>query len=305
MCSVTHSYVWHTASYGTLLPRRRTRIVRVIWLVHMCDMTHFYAWHASSISKIWFFSMCDMTHSMCDVTHFCVCGMTRWYFIHSYACHMALLPWRRMRIVSLVTHTNKLLSHVARMTRSWVASRLWLGSWVTSHTHTNNLPQCRTQIISHVWMSSWVMSHVRISSWVMSRTHTNNLPRCRTQIVRMTWLIRTCDMTHSYVWRDSFMCVTWLVHICDMTHSHVWDYSSMCVTYLIQANDKRHSCVWLIHTCDMTHACVWLDSFHTTLHIHMFAMRLQTALLPRLQTQIVCVTWLIQMHDMPHLFVWQ
>jgi len=31
-----------------------------------------------------------------------------------------------------------------------------------------------------------------------------------------------CDMTHSYVWHDSFICVTWLIHMCDMTHSYVW-----------------------------------------------------------------------------------
>ena len=25
----------------------------------------------------------------------------------------------------------------------------------------------------------------------------------------VTWLIRMCDMTHSYVWHDAFICVTW------------------------------------------------------------------------------------------------
>ena len=49
-----------------------------------------------------------------------------------------------------------------------------------------------------------------------------------------------CDMTHLYVWHDSFICVTWLIHMCDMTHS--------CVP-------------WLIHMCDMTHSCVCHDSF--------------------------------------------
>jgi len=47
------------------------------------------------------------------------------------------------------------------------------------------------------------------------------------------WLIHMCDMTHSYVWHDSFICamthsyVPWLIHmchdsfICAMTHSYV------------------------------------------------------------------------------------
>ena len=47
----------------------------------------------------------------------------------------------------------------------------------------------------------------------------------------------SCDMTHSYVWHDSFICVTWLIHLCDMTHSYVWHGSFICVA-------------WLIHTCD-------------------------------------------------------
>jgi len=28
------------------------------------------------------------------------------------------------------------------------------------------------------------------------------------------WLIHMCDMTHPYVWHDSFICVTWLIHMC-------------------------------------------------------------------------------------------
>ena len=31
--------------------------------------------------------------------------------------------------------------------------------------------------------------------------------------------INMCDMTCSYVWRDSSICVTWLIHTCDMTYS--------------------------------------------------------------------------------------
>jgi len=28
------------------------------------------------------------------------------------------------------------------------------------------------------------------------------------------WLMHACDMTHSYMWHDSFTCVTWLIHVC-------------------------------------------------------------------------------------------
>ena len=65
------------------------------------------------------------------------------------------------------------------------------------------------------------------------------IPGCH---VCVTWLIRMCDVTHSYVWQDSFICVTWIIHMCVMTHTFT------CVT-------------WLIHMCDMTHSHVWQDSF--------------------------------------------
>ena len=41
----------------------------------------------------------------------------------------------------------------------------------------------------------------------------------------VTWLIHMCDdMTHSYVWHDSFICETWLIHMCDIIQSYVWHY---------------------------------------------------------------------------------
>jgi len=49
-----------------------------------------------------------------------------------------------------------------------------------------------------------------------------------------------CDMTHSYARHDAFICVTWLIHMCDMIHWHVQNDAFTCVT-------------WLIHMCDMTH----------------------------------------------------
>jgi len=41
-----------------------------------------------------------------------------------------------------------------------------------------------------------------------------------------------CDKTHSYVWRDSSICVTRLIHVCDMTHS--------CVSYSLQMHETYH-----------------------------------------------------------------
>jgi len=58
-----------------------------------------------------------------------------------------------------------------------------------------------------------------------------------------------CDVTHSYVWHDSFMCMTRLIRMRDVTHSRLWHDSFMCVTWLFHACDLTHS----IHVaCDVT-----------------------------------------------------
>jgi len=70
----------------------------------------------------------------------------------------------------------------------------------------------------------------------------------------VTWLIHMCDMTHSYVWHDSFICVTWLIHMCDMTHSYVWHDSWRYVTIRRESTEITRSC--------RTYKCIIL-TFHT------------------------------------------
>jgi len=63
----------------------------------------------------------------------------------------------------------------------------------------------------------------------------------------------------SYRW---FMCVTWLIHVCDMTHSCVWHDSFMCVTcityiYTCVRDTYIYTCViTYIYTCVMAHSNV-------------------------------------------------
>jgi len=88
------------------------------------------------------------------------------------------------------------------------------------------------------------------------------------------------DMTHSYVWHDSFICETWLIHMCDIFDmarwyaawrihtchglSHEWHDSFICVTRNTTHcvwHDAFISVPWPIRLCGMTHSYVWHGTF--------------------------------------------
>ena len=86
--------------------------------------------------------------------------------------------------------------------------------------------------------------------------------------IGVTWLFHMSGVTHSYVWRDSFICVTWLIQCVtwlipmrDMTHSNMCNR-----THPIMQYDSFACVTWLIHMCDMTDLYVWHDSFTCALH---------------------------------------
>jgi len=143
----------------------------------------------------------------------------------------------------------------------------------------------------------------------------------------VTWIIHMCEITHSFVWHDSFtwakrlihsfahkrgaavyvMCdihcsyvsnVAGLLNMCDISLSYVWHDLFICVT-------------WLFYTCDMTPSEVWHDSIKcVTWRIHSCGVKggLQriyrvTWLLNRWQVSFKCVTWLLRMYDVTHPFL--
>ena len=86
---------------------------------------------------------------------------------------------------------------------------------------------------------------------------------------KKTWLIRICDLAHSYVWHESFLCRTWLIHIHVYTCSR-WHDSFRYVTWLIHMCDMNHfyaghdplTCaIWLIRMRDMTHPYLFAGTF--------------------------------------------
>ena len=127
-------------------------------------------------------------------------------------------------------------------------------------THTNE--SCLTY--------EWVMPHVRMSHFIHIHESCHKyewtMPYICAAIISICviWLFAMCDMTHSYVWHDSFLYVTWLIFMCDMTRSYVWHDSFLCEPWLIPMCDMTRSymwhdsflcAIWLVPMCDMTHFC--------------------------------------------------
>jgi len=93
----------------------------------------------------------------------------------------------------------------------------------------------------------------------------------------MTLLIHMCDLTHSYVCRDSctrtremplaYVRHSWLARMTQLTHthgmtrSHAWRDSFTCATWHTDTGVKVSSPTrlghWSIHMCDITHLYVW------------------------------------------------
>jgi len=118
--------------------------------------------------------------------------------------------------------------------------------------------------------------HVYMYICIFIRIPSGGLCTCHNSLVFAKRLICMYDMTHSYVWRDSFVHVTWLIRTGDMTHSYMWHDSFVCV-YAPSAITQRqlHSACMIAHinhvTCNVRmhhvthanescHTCEWVMS---------------------------------------------
>jgi len=145
----------------------------------------------------------------------------------------------------------------------------------------------------------------------------------------VTWLIHMCDMTHSYVWHDSFIRVAWLIDprglatisrlpkniglFCRISSLLQGSFAKETYNFK-EPTDRSHPksggwwptmaqsyvwhdffmCVtWLIHVWHDSLVCVtWLSYMCGMTHSYVW------------HDSFTCVTWLIDMFDMTHSYVW-
>jgi len=132
----------------------------------------------------------------------------------------------------------------------------------------------RAQGRANIPIPTFKRPHSTLGDTIAASLTCSHVPAFYHSSIHVRWLIHVCDvthscvcdMTHSYAWQSSSICVTCLIYVCDMTHSYVSHDSFMCVIWLIHMCNMADSCVWydsficatsLIHTFDMTPSCAW------------------------------------------------
>jgi len=180
---------------------------------------------------------------------------------------------------------------------TWLLSTFEI--WVPFMWHDSGQLRMRRRR-AHEWHDSFLCVTWLILMWNMTRfmcgVTSSNIWHDMTQVnFGLDGGEHVCDMTHSYVWQDSwhdaFLCVTrlmtWRIPMCDMTHDmthsyvwHDWRHDSfLCVTRLM---------TWRIPMCDMTDGMtrfyVWHDSGY---------LRTKRGWAQVWHDSFLCVTWLM------------
>jgi len=110
----------------------------------------------------------------------------------------------------------------------------------------------------------WVIS---ISTWRDSRLKKRDSFICVTYLIHcVTWLIYMCDVTHSCVWHDSFICAAWRDVTCDfetVTHMNGSCLTHMNGTCLTHMNVSCHTFEWVMSHIWMSHVTRMNGSCHT------------------------------------------
>ena len=137
-------------------------------------------------------------------------------------------------------------------------------------------------ICVYICMCVYVFIHMRvIYICTHTRTHAQAIGMEVTSQTPAVWWVY--GITHSYVWRDSFICVTWLIHMYDVTHWNMWhnlfvwyerrspsQTPTMCWvidSFIFTMCGSFIRATWLIDMCDITHSFDTKDGYQVKRHL--------------------------------------
>ena len=152
--------------------------------------------------------------------------MRAWTHSHLWHEWFICVTWLPCMYINTTLHMRD-MNHTCDMNDSCHTYGSWVTSWMGHVTHLKLSHHTYEIIISlhEIFMSNTWNRHV---THMKSSRHTCG--SCH-HVIFATGLIHICDMTHSYVWQDSFMCVTWMIYMCSM--NHMCDMNQSCHTYKI------------------------------------------------------------------------
>jgi len=166
----------------------------------------------------------------------------------------------------------------------------------------------RPNIITGLSDVTWLIHTRDIHSHVTWDIRTEIFIRVTT---RVAYLFRTCVITHSYGWHDSFMCLTRLIRMSTMTQLYVRRDSSICGESVIRIWKKTYASEGHNSICDTTmcDTTLWVTPdttpcvpqlyvFHNSLCVPQLCMCATTLCVPqriRMSATTLCV---------PQLYVW-
>jgi len=231
--SLTFTYKWASSVFSAFVCMRNSFICEIIhphvtWLIHEWHMTRFFRdatypceWQnwssvaAAAISNATSCCISDRYDSFTSVLH------TRHT---SFICKMMSSDVRRL----IQTWQGMTPSHVPCswfIWQAWFTSVAWLIHWL----HDSSICD-----MIHPYVT-WLI-HKRYDSSTCCMTHPYVWHDSFASIIHLWHGSSICDMTHPYMtrlihrWNDSSIRYI-LIHMRDMTHSYVWHDSFICVTW--------------------------------------------------------------------------
>jgi len=252
----------------------------------------------------------------------CVC-MCMYMCVYVCVCVCVLVCGRDM--------THSCGCHDSFICVTW---RVWRVTWQILRAEGDTVRNARNsfQVILVTWCIHiyvpWHIDMCDVTCETCDMTHSYDRGRCDTSC-RPQQTGHICDITHSYVYHDSFTCVTWRVwrvtwHVLTTEKS-----AARIASKSIQVVDVTWLSFiyvpWLIHICAMTHSNVCHDSFkcvpwrvwnETFLRQREMRRAMQARAFKLYVPQnshsyvchdsSICVPWLIQICNRTHLSVpWQ
>jgi len=205
-----------TNSHRYMRSHTRTRS-RVTSRVHLCDITH-----SSDDTGL------KVDHELTQIYAYICTHVSMSHVTHSCVGHDSFSRWSRSESWSR-TRTG-VCTHIRTHIYGWFHAFIRVTGLNCSHDEDLEVQISNLFTNSHSYLQIWKTRPTHMQQET-SMHETRDLHICKRQLVcikkrdlrirweeikkisKLTWLIHMCDVTYSYIWRDSFICVTWLIHL--------------------------------------------------------------------------------------------